>query len=263
MNETIAVASVQAGALSSLPGIRHAFFTRQGGVSEGIYRSLNGGVGSDDLPEHVQENRARMAGTLGVSSERFLTAYQIHSADVIVAENVWTAATRPRADAIVTRAPGLAIGISTADCGPVLLADAQARVIGAAHAGWRGALTGVLESTLTAMERLGAQRARIVAALGPMISQINYEVGLDLMERFTSAAADNARFFVPSTRPDHARFDLPGYIVARLQRAGIAQTENVALCTYADTERFYSYRRTTHRSEPDYGRHISAIVLAV
>jgi YfiH family protein len=253
---------VQAAALSALPGIRHAFFTRHGGVSEGIYASLNGGVGSGDAPERVRENRARMAAMLGTSPERFLTAYQIHSPDVIVAEKPWPADARPRADAIVTRTPGLAMGISTADCGPVLLADAQARVIGAAHAGWRGALSGVLESALGAMERLGAQRTRIVAALGPMISQSNYEVGADLVEQFTAAAPDNARFFRPSARAGHAVFDLPGYIVARLQRAGVVRVENVALCTYADAERFYSYRRTTHRGEPDYGRHISAVALA-
>jgi YfiH family protein len=252
---------VQAAALSTLPGIRHAFFTRHGGVSEGIYKSLNGGVGSNDAPERVRENRARMAAMLGTPLERFLTAYQIHSPDVIVAENPWPADARPRADAIVTRVPGLAIGISTADCGPVLLADSEARIIGAAHAGWRGALTGVLESTLAAMEQLGARRECIVAALGPTISQNNYEVGGDLVEQFT-AAPDNDRFFVASARAGHALFDLPGYIVARLQRAGVAQVENIALCTYADAERFYSYRRTTHRGEPDYGRHISAIALA-
>jgi YfiH family protein len=262
VNKPMALPVVQASALSALPGIRHAFFTRHGGVSEGIYASLNGGVGSDDAPERVRENRVRMAAMLGASPDRFLTAYQIHSPDVIVAENPWPAEARPRADAIVTRAPGLAIGISTADCGPVLLADAQARVIGAAHAGWRGALTGVLESALAAMEQLGAQRRRIVAALGPMIGQNNYEVGADLVEKFTAAAPDNARFFAPSGRNGHAYFDLPGYIAARLQRAGVAQVENVALCTYADPDRFYSYRRTTHRGEPDYGRHISAIVLA-
>lgn len=258
----MAVPVVQAAALSVMPGIRHAFFTRHGGVSQGIYASLNGGLGSDDLPARVRENRARMAATVGATPENFLTAYQTHSPDVIVAEKPWRADPRPRVDAIVTQVPGLAIGISTADCGPVLLADAQARVIGAAHAGWRGALRGVLESTLAAMEQLGARPTRIVAALGPMISQKNYEVGRDLVEQFTAAAPDNARFFAVSDRKAHAQFDLPGYIVARLQRAGVIQVENVALCTYADAERFYSYRRTTHRGEPDYGRHISAIALA-
>ena len=257
----VSVPIVQAVALAALPGMRHAFFTRHGGVSEGIYASLNGGIGSGDTPERVRENRARMAATLGATPENFLTAYQVHSPDVIVAEKPWPADSRPRADAIVTRVPGFAIGISTADCGPVLLADPQARVVGAAHAGWRGALTGVLEATIDAMERLGAQRTRIVAALGPMISEQNYEVGADLLERFTAVAPANARFFTASVRADHAQFDLPGYIVERLRRAGVAQVENVALCTYADAQRFYSYRRTTHRGEPDYGRHISAIAL--
>jgi YfiH family protein len=258
---TASVPVVRAAALSALPGIRHAFFTRHGGVSDGIYATLNGGVGSGDVPERVRENRARMAAAVGATPENFLTAYQVHSPDVIVAEKPWPGDSRPRADAIVTRAPGLAIGISTADCGPVLLADAQARVIGAAHAGWRGALGGVLEAVLKAMENLGAQRSRIVAALGPMISQQNYEVGGDLVEKFTAASRDNARFFGASARNGHAQFDLPGYIVDRLRGAGVTQVENVALCTYADAERFYSYRRTTHCGEPDYGRHISAIAL--
>jgi YfiH family protein len=256
-----AVPVVRGAGLSALPGIRHAFFTRHGGISEGIYASLNGGVGSGDVPERVRENRARMAGAIGATPENFLTAYQIHSADVIVAEKPWPADSRPRADGIVTRVPNLAIGISTADCGPVLMADPHARVIGAAHAGWRGALTGILEAAIETMERLGAQRSRIVAALGPTIGQQNYEVGADLLQRFTAAAGDNVRFFAASPRAGRAQFDLPGYIIDRLRRAGVSQTENVALCTYADADHFYSYRRTTHRSEPDYGRHISAITL--
>jgi polyphenol oxidase len=252
---------LQARSLRALPGIRHAFFTRAGGVSEGIYESLNGGVGSDDVPAKVAENRARMAAALGVAPDRLLSLYQIHSPNVVVAEAPWDAASRPRADAIVTRAPRLAIGIGTADCGPVLLADPQARVIGAAHAGWRGALTGVIEATVEAMERLGADRGRIAAAAGPMISQRNYEVGQDLVDRFRDADQDSGRFFRPAERPGHAMFDLPGYIAARLERAGIVQVEDLGLCTYADPAQFYSYRRSTHRAEPDYGRHISAIAL--
>ena len=248
--------------LSGLAGIAHGFFTRKGGVSQGIYASLNGGVGSDDDRALVDENRARMAAALAVERDALITAYQIHSADVVVAEAPWTHEARPRADAIVTRVPGLAIGVSTADCGPVLLADAEARVIGAAHAGWRGALAGVTDATLAAMERLGAERTRIVAALGPTISQPNYEVGAELVERFRAADADNARFFRPAARPGHALFDLPGYVAARLAAAGIGQVENLAACTYADPDRFYSFRRTTHRGEPDYGRHINAIALA-
>src|SRR5580692_7870662 len=174
----------------SLPGIRHAFFTRKGGVSSGLYESLNGGVGSRDSASHVVENRARMAASLGVEPQRFLTAYQVHSPNVVIADTAWASEARPRADAIVTRVPKLAIGVTTADCGPILFAEPQARVIGAAHAGWRGALTGVIEATVEAMERLGAKRAEIRAALGPMIRQHNYEVGPDLIARF--AAEDSA-----------------------------------------------------------------------
>jgi YfiH family protein len=256
-----AAGRVEAAALAALPGIRHGFFTRSGGVSQGIYQSLNGGVGSHDEPERVATNRARMAAALAVAPERLLTPYQIHSAEVVVAETPWSPAARPRADAIVTRTPGLAIGVSTADCGPVLLADAEARVIGAAHAGWRGAFGGVLEAAIAAMERCGAQRARVVAALGPMISQANYEVGPEFVTRFAAADAANARFFAPSARAGHALFDLAGYIAVRLARAGIAQVEDVGRCTYASPELFFSFRRTTHRGEGDYGRHINALAL--
>ena len=252
---------LQAPSLSKLPGIRHGFFTRAGGVSDGIYESLNGGVGSEDATAKVAENRARMAAKLGVAPERFLTCYQIHSPEVVVAETPWLAAERPRADAIVTRTPGLAIGISTADCGPVLLADAQARVIGAAHAGWRGALTGVIESTVAAMEKLGASRSRIVAAAGPMIRQPSYEVGQDLIDRFVAVEQNAVRFFKPAKREGHAMFDLGGYIASRLRRAEIGASEDLGHCTYADPAQFYSYRRATHKTEPDYGRHVNAIAM--
>ena len=251
-----------APALARLAGIRHAFFTRRGGVSGGPYASLNGGTGSDDLPAHVAENRSRMAGALGVAPERFLTVYQIHSPTVVVAETPWAGDARPCADAIVTRVKGLAIAVSTADCGPVLFADDAAGVIGAAHAGWRGALAGVTDATVEAMERLGAQRARIVAALGPMIRQPSYEVGPDLIGAFAAADAANERFFAPSPKASHAMFDLAGYVAARLAAAGIAVVEDVARCTYAEDELFFSYRRMTHRRETDYGRHINAIVLS-
>ncbi len=252
---------LQATVLSKIAGIRHGFFTRSGGVSQGVYATLNGGTGSDDAPDNVAENRARMAAALGVSAERFLTAYQIHSPDVVVVEEPWTHATRPRADAIVTRAQRLAIGVSTADCGPLLLADAEALVIGAAHAGWRGALTGVIEAVVDAMEQLGAARTRIAAALGPSIRQPNYEVGAEFVERFRAADADNNRFFQPSRNKGHAMFDLGGYIAFRVQRAGIENFEDLGLCTYAEPDRFFSYRRTTKLGEPDYGRHINAIAL--
>jgi len=257
----VVAGALQASSLAALGNIRHAFFTRAGGVSHGLYASLNGGPGSHDAPANVAENRARMAAALGVARDALITAYQIHSPDVVTAERPWPPHERPRVDAIVTRTSGLAIGVTTADCGPVLFADAQASVVGAAHAGWRGAFTGVLEATIAAMERLGADRPRIVAALGPMIRQANYEVGPEFVVRFEAATAENARFFRPSARADHALFDLPGYIAARLLAAGITAVEDLGVCTYADETRFFSFRRTTHRQEPDYGRHINAIAL--
>jgi YfiH family protein len=245
----------------ALDGIRHGFFTREGGVSGGFYASLNGGVSSDDDTAHVAENRARMAAAVGVAPDRFLTCYQIHSPQVVVAETPWPADARPRADAIVTRMRALAIGVSTADCGPVLLADPDARIVGAAHAGWRGALSGVVEAAVEAMERLGADRRHIRAALGPMIRQPNYEVGPDLIARFAAEDPASHRFFAPAARDGHAQFDLAGYVGTRLRRAGVSQVEDVNLCTYADAARFFSYRRTTHRAEADYGRHVNAIAL--
>jgi polyphenol oxidase len=246
----------------ALPGIAHAFFTREGGVSGGCYASLNGGIGSRDGAGNVAENRTRMAAALEIEPNCFLTAYQTHSVDVVVAEAPWAPQARPRADGIVTRVPALAIGVSTADCGPVLLADPQARVVGAAHAGWRGALSGIVEATVNAMEQLGASRDHIRAALGPMIRQRNYEVGPDLIGRFAVEDATSQGFFIAAPRAGHALFDLGGYVAERLRRAGIHQIEDVGLCTYADPGLFFSYRRSTHRGESDYGRHINAIALA-
>jgi len=245
----------------ALTGIRHAFFTRAGGVSSGLYASLNGGTGSNDDAAHIAENRLRMAAALGVEPHRFLTLYQVHSPEVVVAETPWASDARPRADAIVTKMRALAIGVTTADCGPILFADPKARVIGAAHAGWRGALSGVIEATVTAMERLGAAPGRIRAVIGPMIRQANYEVGADLIARFAEEDSASSRFFAPAAREGHALFDLSGYVAARLQRAGVGHIEDLGFCTYADPDRFFSYRRTTHRAEPDYGRHVNAIVL--
>jgi YfiH family protein len=253
---------LQAPSLARLPPVRHGFFTRDGGVSQGVYSSLNGGVGSDDAAYRVDQNRARMATALGVVPGRLLTPYQIHSPDVVIAEVPWTATDRPRADAVVTRVPGLAVGVSTADCGPLLFADIEAGVIGAAHAGWRGALGGVIEATVAALERLGASRARIVAALGPTIRQPNYEVGPEFVDRYLADDPSNTRFFAPSQRAGHAMFDLAGYIAERIERAGIVNFEDLGPCTYAEPERFYSYRRATQLGEPDYGRHINAIALA-
>jgi purine-nucleoside/S-methyl-5'-thioadenosine phosphorylase / adenosine deaminase len=219
-------------------------------------------VGSSDATANVSENRARMAAHLGVAPERLLTAYQIHSPNVVVAEAPWPQANRPRADAIVTRTPLLAVGVSTADCGPLLFADAEAGVVGAAHAGWRGALSGVIEATVAAMEELGAKRSRIAAALGPTIRQPNYEVGPEFVERFLAADPTNARFFAPAERAGHAMFDLTGYIAERVERAGIGNFEDLGLCTYAEPERFFSYRRMSRLGEEDYGRHVNAIALA-
>jgi YfiH family protein len=246
--------------LSAVPGLRHGFFSREGGVSGGIYASLNGGIGSQDDQDHVAENRRRMAAAMGVLPSHFLTAIQIHSSDVAIAEAPWDTASRPRVDAIVTRIRGLAIGVAAADCGPVLFADPTARVIGVAHAGWKGALSGVLESTIAAMEKLGAERDAMVAAIGPLIRQASYEVGNEFVERFIETDAENARFFIASSRSGHAMFDLGGFIRIRLEGAGIPMIDDLGIDTYAD-ERFYSYRRSVHRSEPDYGRHVHAIVL--
>ena len=186
---------LQASSLATVPRIRHAFFTRSGGVSQGVYTSLNGGVGSNDIADNVAENRARMAAALGVSADRLLTPYQIHSPEVVVADEPWTRENRPRADAVVTRIPRLAIGVSTADCGPLLFADSEAGVVGAAHAGWRGALTGVIEATIAAMERMGADRSRIVVALGPTIRQPNYEVGPEFVDRFLHGHIHHCRWY--------------------------------------------------------------------
>ena len=246
--------------LSAIPGLRHAFFSREGGISGGIYASLNAGIGSHDNPADVEENRRRMAQAMGVGPERFLTLYQVHSPDVVVAIEPWKSGARPRADALVTRVDGLAIGVTAADCGPVLFVDPQARVIGAAHAGWKGALSGVLEATVAAMEKLGAERGGIVAAIGPLIRQQSYEVGAEFVERFIETDAANTQFFIPSARESHAMFDLAGFIRARLENAGVLMIDDVGIDTYAD-ERFYSYRRSIHRKDGDYGRHVHAIVL--
>lgn len=251
---------VEAPELAAYPSVRHAFFTREGGVSEGLYASLNGGLGSSDDPEKVKENRRRMAVELEVAPEALVSVHQVHSPDAVIVEAPWNGP-RPKADAMVTAVPGIALGITTADCGPVLFADPHANIIGAAHAGWRGALTGILESTIEAMETLGARRDQIVAVLGPTISQAAYEVGPGFAAPFLEQDSGNESFFQPSERADHAMFDLPGYIRRRLESAGISEFASLGLCTYSDEAHFYSYRRATHRGEPDYGRLISAITL--
>ncbi|WP_245412392.1 peptidoglycan editing factor PgeF [Notoacmeibacter ruber] len=245
--------------LDALHGIRHGFFTRRGGVSDGIYASLNVGAGSDDDPAAVAENRRRAAEMLG-SATSISTTFQVHSPDVVTLTEP-LGDERPKCDALVTATSGLPIGILTADCGPVLFADGEAGVIGAAHAGWRGAFSGVLENTVHAMEALGANKQDIVAVLGPSISQTAYEVGPEFVERFVMASDSNHQWFRPSSKVGHAYFDLGGYIVHRLTTLGI-KARSLGLCTYEDEKRFFSYRRTTHRKERDYGRQISVIMLA-
>ena len=240
-------------------GVKHAFFTRQGGVSDGVYATLNGGVGSSDTREHVVENRRRMAEALGVAAERLLVPFQIHSPDCLQVDAPWT--DRPRCDALATATPDLALGVTGADCGMILFADMRAGVIGAAHSGWKGALTGVAEATLAAMEKLGARRSDTLVALGPTIGPASYEVGPEFVAEFEKQSADFARFFRPSVNAGRKMFDLPAFIGFRVEAAGVAAFENLALDTYADEARFYSYRRCTHRKELDYGRLVSAIAL--
>jgi YfiH family protein len=244
------------------PGIAYAFFTRQGGVSSGLYASLNTGIGSKDDRTAVTENRARAARHLGAEAANLATPYQVHGTETAVVREVWGPGLGPKADAVATNIPGIAVGVGTADCGPVLFADAEARVVAAAHAGWKGALAGILESAVEAMEGLGAKRARIVAVLGPTISQDAYEVGPEFVARFAAADPENARYFRPAAREGHAQFDLPAYIVARLARAGISDARHVGRCTYGEEESFFSFRRATHRGDADYGRNLSAIMLA-
>lgn len=243
--------------LLDLPGVRHAFFTRKGGVSQGIYASLNVGVGSRDDPTAVAENRRRAAAQLG---GELVTAYQVHSATAHVADRPWSGSP-PEGDAVVTATPGLVCGALAADCAPILLADAEARVIGAAHAGWKGALTGVAEDAIARMESLGAHRGRIVAAVGPCIGPASYEVGLEYVARFTDVDPSYARFFTAGAGPDKRQFDLPAFVLHRLQSAGIARCEWIGRDTCAEPELFFSNRRAFKQGEPDYGRLLSAIIL--
>jgi polyphenol oxidase len=250
----------QAQGLNS-PRIAHGFFGREGGVSQGIYASLNCGPGSKDDPAAVAANRRRVADALAPEVQ-LVSLAQVHS-PIVHTLPAWGSVDGKRleGDGMVTATPGLGLGILTADCAPVLFSDPNAGVIGAAHAGWKGALGGVLEATLEAMEKLGALRMRISAGIGPSISQQNYEVGADFRERFVEAEAKHHRFFVPSDREGHFRFDLPGYVAHRLTQAGTGSVETLGICTYSAENGFFSFRRTTHAGEPDYGRQISAIVL--
>lgn len=252
---------IEADSLQAGDRVRHGFFTRENGHSSGIYASLNTGLGSDDDRETVMQNRTVIADRLGVPVARLIAPYQHHSADAVIATEAWPAQHGPRADGVVTSTPGLAISVNTADCTPILFSDPEAGVIGAAHAGWKGAIGGVIKWTVAAMEEIGATRANICAAIGPTISQTAYEVGPEFQQRFVAEDQSFARFFVPSKRDTHFMFDLPGFVELRLQEAEVGTVENLKICTYADEQRFFSYRRTTHRKEPDYGRQLSAIVL--
>ena len=240
-------------------GIRHGFFTRHGGVSGGIYEGLNVGLGSRDVRDDVVENRRRVAAYFGQPLERLATVNQVHSPDVISVDASY-AGERPSADALVTATPGIVLGVLAADCGPILFADPKNRVIGAAHAGWKGALYGVAENTIAAMIALGAERQNILACLGPSIAKASYEVGPEFFARFMDEDARFAAFFSPSQKSGHYQFDLPGLTTQRLREAGVA-AENLDMDTYPDPERFFSYRRTTHAGEADYGRQISAIAI--
>lgn len=240
-------------------GILHGFFGRQGGISKGIYDNLNCGVGSDDVKDHVHHNRQVLTQTLVGENWPLITPYQVHSPKCLVVTGPWPNGESEQCDALATATPGIVLAVGSADCGPVLFADAQSRVVGAAHSGWKGAIGGVLESTIAQMEALGAKRERIRAVLGPTISQQSYEVGAEFRQTFIQHAARNSAYFADGTKNEHFQFDLPSYIVDRLNACGLANAEWTGQCTYLEETAFFSYRRTTHRQEPDYGRQLAAI----
>ncbi len=242
-------------------GIRHGFFTREGGVSEGVFAGLNCSLGSGDDPAIVTENRRRALAALALAPENLVTGYQVHGTDIAVVDRVWRTEDRPRVDGLVTRAPGIAVGILTADCAPVLFADPAAGLVAAAHAGWRGAIGGVLEATLAALAQEGAERGRIVAAIGPCIGGRSYEVGPEFPAPFLAERPENARFFAPSPRAGHALFDLGAYVEAKLGALGVARVERIAADTCAESARFYSYRRACLHGEKQFGHLLSVIAL--
>jgi hypothetical protein len=253
---------LEADCLTIQPGIRHGFFTRQGGVSRGLYASLNCGQGSGDDRVAIIENRTRVASHLGSPAGDVQTLHQMHSPVAVVVDRLVPREDLPKADALVTKTRGLAIGVLTADCTPVLFADPVAKVVAAAHAGWRGALGGVLEATIASIESIGGKRARIRAAIGPSIGPTSYEVGPEFEAAFLEPDPANARFFRrPARSSPRPFFDLPGYVAHRLAGSGIKIVENRSHCTYVNESLFFSFRRSQHRSEPDYGRQISAIVV--
>lgn len=250
------------GPINDLPGVRHAFFSREGGVSQGIYASLNCGPGSRDDPAAVRENRRRAMDQLELPGDALATLHQIHSAEVIEVSEPWEIGQGPRADGMVTNRTGVALGVLAADCAPVLLADAEAGVVGACHAGWKGAVGGVLEATVAAMLRLGAKADRIVAGIGPCIAQRSYEVSADFSAPFLEQDADNAKFFIPSARAaEKLHFDLRGYAARRLKQAEVGNVQVLPCDTCGEPQRFFSYRRATKAGEPDYGRLLSVIHL--
>ena len=251
---------IKASSLKNISGIQHGFFTRQGGHSSGIYSSLNTGLGADEDNDIILKNRRIVADQLG--AREIITPYQHHSADVLVVSDVWGWQSPPKADALVTNKSGIAIAVNTADCTPVVFADISGGVVGIAHSGWKGTVGGVLENTVLTMESLGAKRANIIAAIGPTISQANYEVGPEFVAQFVADNPQSADLFIPSTKQNHSMFDLPKCVGRRLDVLGLADVENLELCTYGDEDHFYSYRRMTHRGEADYGRQMSAVVIA-
>jgi YfiH family protein len=248
-------------ALAAQPGLRHAFFTRRGGVSEGWFQSLNCSFGSGDVAQRVAGNRAIAMGRLGLGVDRLVTCRQIHSARVVTVARPWDGQERPRADGLATRVPGIALGVLAADCAPILLHDPVARVIGAAHGGWRGALAGIAEATIAAMEALGAERGRVCAGIGPSIGRGSYEVGPEFPPPIVAEDGAAAAYFTPARSPGRSLFDLSGYIAHRLRRCGTARVERASHDTAAEPEDFFSYRRACLRGEPAYGHQLSAIML--
>ncbi|MEH6727219.1 MAG: peptidoglycan editing factor PgeF [Hyphomicrobiales bacterium] len=259
MNNSFTPAPFTTSAALDGGGIVHGFFGRQGGISKGIYDSLNCGVGSDDVRDHILHNRQVLTRTLVGEDRPLITPYQIHSPDCRIVTGPWPDGEAEKCDALATSTPGIILAVGSADCGPVLFADAKNRIIGAAHSGWKGAVGGVLESTITQMETLGARRECIRAVLGPTISQESYEVGAEFREIFLERDTKNVAFFAAGTKDRHFQFDLPAYIVGRLSACGLAKVEWTGQCTYLEETAFFSYRRTTHRHEPDYGRQLAAI----
>ncbi len=261
MSDANDIDPVLASSLSGSGRAEHAFFSREGGVSGGIYGSLNTGLGSDDIRADVVENRRRAMAYLQLGEDRLTSVHQIHSNIVARVEEPWEHGNAPRADGLVTNRPGIALGIATADCAPVLFVDEKSGVIGACHAGWKGAITGIVEATVAEMQALGAKLADIRAAVGPCIAQASYEVGADYRERFIETDPDYARFFVPGVSADKFQFDLPGFVCHRLSLSGVGQYEWTGHDTRSDPQRFFSYRRTTLNGEADYGRLLSSVVL--